>query len=106
MIAFNFSENDYVIDTFAVTRPMSTFTFGFVMSELEMLSKTQLTDVHLKNVCVKIYGRSEMLDELDRAVSLMIVKYSIRNLIILYSSLESLRTSRKGLNFHAKLSGC
>lgn len=87
IIVSNFSENDYVSDTFAVTPSMSTFTFGFVMSELEMLSKTQLTDVHLKNVCVKIYGRSEMLDELDRAVNFSVVKYSkyeIDNMILFF----------------------
>ena len=70
---FRESEN-YVVDHFERTPPMSTFTFGFVISQLVQLNRTSFPDVRLKNLCVKVYARPDLFRDLDASVSRIILK--------------------------------
>jgi hypothetical protein len=47
---------------------MSTFTFGFVISQLTLLNRTDFQDPHIKNLCIKVYARPELHKDLDQTV--------------------------------------
>jgi hypothetical protein len=47
---------------------MSTFTFGFVISQLTLLNRTDLQDPHIKNLCIKVYARPELHRDLEQTV--------------------------------------
>lgn len=49
---------------------MSTFTFGFVISQLEELNRTDLQDPHIKKLCIKVYARPELHKDLEATVKL------------------------------------
>ncbi|XP_070504143.1 aminopeptidase N-like [Chironomus tepperi] len=54
-------DENNVLDHFQITPPMSTFTFGFLISQLTVVEKSDyLQDPHIKNVCIKVYARSEL----------------------------------------------
>lgn len=65
----NFSEKeDYVLDNFKITPPMSTFTLGFVISQLETFKRTDFVDSDPKIPCIRFHGRSGISDELEKSV--------------------------------------
>lgn len=47
---------------------MSSFTFGFVISQLTLLNRTDFSDPHLKKLCIKVYARPEIHRDLDQTV--------------------------------------
>lgn len=57
------SDSNYVIDHFERTRPMSTFTFGFVISQLSEVNRTYHTP--LEKPILKIYGRKDFHKEIS-----------------------------------------
>lgn len=57
------SDSNYVIDHFEKTRPMSTFTFGFVISQLSEVNRTYHTE--LEKPILKIYGRKDFHSEIS-----------------------------------------
>lgn len=58
------------MDHFQITPPMSTFAFGFLISQLTVVEKTDyLQDPNIKNVCIKVYARSELHADLINTVS-------------------------------------
>lgn len=65
VLSFFRSPNDtnYVIDHFEKTRPMSTFTLGFVISQLSEVDRTYHTE--LEKPSLKIYGRKEFHKEIS-----------------------------------------
>ena len=72
---------------------MSTFTFGFVISQLVQLNRTSFPDVRLKNLCVKVYARPDLFRDLDASVSTKMLNYfQSFNYSILFS-LASVRKS-------------
>uniref|UniRef100_A0A1A9VNN8 Aminopeptidase n=1 Tax=Glossina austeni TaxID=7395 RepID=A0A1A9VNN8_GLOAU len=58
-------ESSYVIDYFETTPPMSTFTFGFVISQLNKFKPDQgkLTDIGLQ-LEINLWAREEVLPEI------------------------------------------
>ena len=69
LIFNSISREDYVIDHFETTPPMSTFTFGFVISQLQYLNRTHIPDPTLKKPCIKVYARPELHKDLDQTVT-------------------------------------
>lgn len=66
-VLHHFSEDNYVVDNFEPTPPMSTFTFGFVVSQLALLERTDLQDPRIK-LCIKVYARPDIHKDLDLTV--------------------------------------
>lgn len=57
------SDDYYVIDHFEKTKPMSTFTFGFVVSQLSEIERTYHTE--LTKPSLTIYGRKDFHKEIN-----------------------------------------
>lgn len=69
--SFVSSEDNYVVDHFEPTPPMSTFTFGFVISQLALLARTNFADPRMKKLCINVYARPELHKDLDQTVDLI-----------------------------------
>lgn len=63
------SDDNYVVDHFEKTPPMSTFTFGFVISQLMLVNRTDFADPRNNKVCIKVYARPELHKDLENTVS-------------------------------------
>lgn len=63
-----YSEDNYVVDHFEPTPPMSSFTFGFVISQLTLVERTDLQDPHIKKLCIKVYARPDIHKDLEMTV--------------------------------------
>ena len=57
-----------MVDHFEKTPPMSTFTFGFVISQLTQLNRTDFSDPHIKKLCIKVYARPDLHRDLEQTV--------------------------------------
>lgn len=47
---------------------MSTFTFGFVISQLAVLNRVDLPNPLMKKLCIKVYARPELHKDLEQTV--------------------------------------
>lgn len=65
------SEDNYIVDHFETTPPMSTFTFGFVISQLSLLNRTDFADPNLKKLCIRVYARPDLHKDLEQTVKLL-----------------------------------
>lgn len=65
-----YSDDHTVLDHFQLTPPMSTFTFGFLISQLTVVERTDFPDPHIQNVCIKVYARSDLHADLQNVVSI------------------------------------
>jgi hypothetical protein len=72
---------------------MSTFTFGFVISQLALLNRTLPANADIKDLCIKVYARPELLSDLEQTV--VITKTPIHILDKLSFSSENLRQNRE-----------
>lgn len=50
---------------------MSTFTFGFVISQLALLERLDFPDPHMKKLCIKVYARPELHKDLEKTVKVI-----------------------------------
>lgn len=57
------------MDTFETTPPMSTFTFGFLISQLSVVNRTDFPDPNIKKLCIKVYARPDLHKDLQDSVS-------------------------------------
>lgn len=67
--SYSHSDESFVLDHFETTPPMSTFTFGFVISQLQQVNRTDFQDPHIQNLCIKVYARPDMHKDLLESVS-------------------------------------
>lgn len=98
------NSSNYVIDHFERTRPMSTFTFGFVISQLSEVNRTYHTAI--EKPVLRIYGRKDFHKEIS--VKLFIhffLKGSNRFLFIFVFNSECLRKGGCDIEFVAPLLG-
>lgn len=86
-------DDNYEIDFFETTPPMSTFTLGFVISQLSLLNRTATPDPELKRPCtLRIWARPDIHDELEASVSLSVL-WSSQKLITVSFNVECVHKS-------------
>lgn len=63
------ADDDYVIDEFETTPPISTFTVGFVISKLAEVNSTMLKEEKEASPIVKVWAREEFQEQLGVSYS-------------------------------------
>lgn len=63
------ADDEYVIDEFETTPPISTFTVGFVISKLTEVNSTMIKEDKEASPIVKVWAREEFQDQLGVSYS-------------------------------------